>query len=105
MCLHGGASRVELQTIVTTSRLPHAWAYLRKVAKDGECVGLRREASRRETALLVVPMRAATSSWVRPASLRACSSVASAAYSSSSAWPGLGKAGALHGALQLGGRV
>ena len=29
---------------------------------DGECVGLRREASRRETALLVVPMRAATSS-------------------------------------------
>ena len=54
---HGG-----VQTILLISRLPQAWAYLRRVAKEGECLSLRIEASSRDTALLVVPMRVATSS-------------------------------------------
>ena len=78
---HAGAG---VQTILMISRLPQAWAYLRRVAKEGECLSFRIEACSGDTALLVVPMRAATSSCVRPACLRASSTALSAGYYSSS---------------------
>ena len=43
-----------------TKRLPQACAYLRSVANEREWFSRRIEASRPDTALLVVPMRAAT---------------------------------------------
>jgi hypothetical protein len=43
-----------------TSLLPHAAAYLRSVANDGECFSLDSDASSRETAEAVVPIRSAT---------------------------------------------
>lgn len=42
-----------------TNRFPHAAAYLRSVAKEGECFSLASDASRRETADAVVPIRSA----------------------------------------------
>ena len=71
------------QTIRATSRLPQACAYLRSVTIEGDPLSLRSEASRRLTALFVVPMRVATSSCVKPDCLRASSSAPSVAYSSS----------------------
>ena len=62
-----------------------ASAYRRSVAREGECLRLPRLDSMRASTGWETPMRAATSSCVRPASLRACSSAASAANSSSSA--------------------
>ena len=58
---------------------------MRKVAKDGECFSLRKEASSLETADTVVPIRLATSACVSPAVWRASSMACSAVYSSSSA--------------------
>ena len=54
----------------TTSRLPQACAYLRRVENDGEPLSLRSDASSRLTALLVVPMRTANCSCVSPDFLR-----------------------------------
>ena len=50
-----------LQTNWTTSFLPQAFAYFLSVANDGECFSLRSEDSKREIALLVVPIRSANS--------------------------------------------
>ena len=56
--------RFVVTNLISTSQ-PTAFAYFARVATEGECLPA---ASRRDTALLVVPMQAATSSRVRPAS-------------------------------------
>ena len=67
------------------SRLPQACAYFCNVAKDGEYFVPRNDDSSRETALLVVPIRAANSSRVSPEFVLAVMSDESAEYSSSEA--------------------
>ena len=64
----------EPYTNCNSTRLPQAFAYLRIVSNVGEWRGSRSELSRRETALLEVPIRMAISSWVRLDCLRASSS-------------------------------
>lgn len=67
------------------SRFPQACAYFCNVAKDGEYFVPRNDDSSRETALLVVPIRAANSSRVSPEFVLAVMSDESAEYSSSKA--------------------
>jgi hypothetical protein len=57
-------------SLISTSQ-PTAFAYLLSVLTEGECFPAP---SSREIALLVVPIEAATSSWVSPACTRAVSS-------------------------------
>ncbi|KGC40406.1 hypothetical protein DP42_2464 [Burkholderia pseudomallei] len=73
------------QANVITSLLPHAAAYLRNVAKEGECFSLVNDASSRDTADAVVPIRSATWACVKPAACRAAKIARKALYSSSNA--------------------
>ena len=74
-----GLARRGSGTILISRLHPTAFAYFLSVLTDGECLPT---ASRRETALLVVPIDVATSSCVRPACARAARSSRTSRYSS-----------------------
>ena len=63
---HPRASAVAGTRRISTSH-PTPCAYFLSVVTDGECLPAL---SKRDTALLVVPMRSATASWVRRARVR-----------------------------------
>jgi Ca2+-binding RTX toxin-like protein len=93
--LDGGAgndtgNQIERYTSRISSFFPHAAAYLRSVATEGDCLSLANEASKRETAGGLVPMRSAICAWVKPDASRAVNSASSKANSSrsirSTAW-------------------
>jgi hypothetical protein len=63
---------------------PHAAAYLRSVATEGDCLSLASEASSLEMAGGFVPIRSAICAWVKPDASRAANSTSSKANSSRS---------------------